>query len=189
MFCLNHCIRNQCDTKCNLWVKEKEFMVSHVNYSHFSSGIAQGIFIVMNTHSRIWSQKKCQFNVSFKDIHFPSTLCTRNTKNKMWGRSQYAPTVYEIINYLLTSSVTRHLSLTMALSFNCFLVLLVLCFYFSGSKWKWWPWFLQRVHSLKNTISWSLNVCLKSMTLKNNVLLINYSQMYTKKLQCHFFWT
>lgn len=39
LFCQNHCIRNQCNTKCNLWVQEQEFMVSDVYHSHFSPAL------------------------------------------------------------------------------------------------------------------------------------------------------
>lgn len=108
LFCLNHCVRNQCDTKCNLWVQKQEFMVSDVYYSHVSPGIAQRVFIVMNMHSRACSQKKCQFIFRFKDLHFPSVLHTRNWPSARC-KEESVPTVCEIINYLLTSSVTYHL--------------------------------------------------------------------------------
>lgn len=137
LFCLNHCIRNQCDTKGNLWAQEQEFMVSDVYYFHFSPGIAGGVFIVMNTHSRVSSQTNANLTTDLRIFIFLVYYIQETAKNKMWDRSQSAPTVCKIINYLLTSSVT-HLSLTMVLSFNCFLVLLVLGFYFSGHKWNRW---------------------------------------------------
>lgn len=117
--------------------KNKNLCLQDVYYPHFSPGIAQGVFIVMSMHSRVCSQKKCQFIIRFKDLHFPSILCTRNRpRTRGAAESQSTPTVCETVNYLLTSSVTCHLSLTMAFSSNCFLVLFVWCFYFSGSKWN-----------------------------------------------------
>lgn len=108
LFCLNHCIRNQCDTKGNLWVQKQEFMVSDIYYSHISPGIAQGVFIVMNMHSRACSQKKLPIYPQNKDLHFPSILRTRNRPSTRC-EEESVPTVCEIINYLLTSSVTCHL--------------------------------------------------------------------------------